>query len=232
MEKRYKAYLEKARSIIRTLDNNKKSASESANTANIHTITKLRAELASKTKIIQRLESEHQKNRENRSDEERLIVNAWHRLTQNNQFKTVQNSVNHKQNLNPTRSNGSFQSGNSGQHVNQPLGSASNLQINAMANNNSNSNAANSNINNNNNNKVQNLNNLTVTTPKRESLNGQSFLSKQRQTANKRFSPKYNSADFSQNMVNQGGLSPGNSQNLGPNGQKGKSWLMGSWTYF
>ena len=187
MEKRYKTYLEKARSIIRTLDNSKKSNPESESNY-IHQITKLKAELNNKTKIIQRLETEHQKSRENRSDEERLLVNAWHRLTQNNQFKTVQNSVNGMSNFNNAMNNNSrnilMAGGSPSQYNNLNGGKGSGVQ---------------------------------VTTPKREQLAGQSFLSKQRENANKRFTPKYPDAQ----------VPSSNGQN-----NQNKSWLMGKWTYF
>ena len=222
MEKRYKAYLEKARSIIRTLDNNKKSSSDSTNANNIHQITKLKAELANKTKIIQRLETEHQKNRENRSDEERLLVNAWHRLTQNNQFKTVQNSVNNRNmgqqgqqaahNILLNAANNSHLPGSYSANGNISSGSTTGSAASGPAGH-------------------QPNHIINVTTPRRENINGQSFLSKQRQTANKRFQPKFQANGMEPNS-NFGHPNQNMQGQMGQNGQKGKSWLMGSWTYF
>ena len=85
-------YLEKARSIIRQLDQRQRTPQTSPE--KLQEVTKLKAELQQKTKVIEKLEQEQRNSRQNRDDEERLIVNAWHRLTQASQFKTVQNSVN------------------------------------------------------------------------------------------------------------------------------------------
>merc|ERR1712050_197108 len=108
MEKRYKTYLEKARSIIRQLDQRQRTPQTSPE--KLQEMTKLKAELQQKTKVIEKLEQEQRNSRQNRDDEERLIVNAWHRLTQASQFKTVQNSVNQSWNnqQTPQRSNQSI----------------------------------------------------------------------------------------------------------------------------
>ena len=84
-------YLEKARSIIRQLDQRQRTPQNSPE--KLQEVTKLKAELQQKTKVIEKLEQEQRNSRQNRDDEERLIVNAWHRLTQASQFKTVQNSI-------------------------------------------------------------------------------------------------------------------------------------------
>lgn len=73
MEERYRKYLEKAKSVIRTLD-------PKHNTASSSEVQILRNQLQEKTKIIEHLEMEREKSKATRDLEEKLIVSAWYNL--------------------------------------------------------------------------------------------------------------------------------------------------------
>lgn len=73
MEERYKKYLEKAKSVIRTLDpkQNQGSAPE---------VQALKNQLHERERMIHSLEREHDKTRSQRDQEEKLIVSAWYNM--------------------------------------------------------------------------------------------------------------------------------------------------------
>ncbi|XP_022087313.1 protein Hook homolog 3-like isoform X2 [Acanthaster planci] len=73
MEERYKKYLEKAKSVIRTLDPKQSPASSNE-------IQLLKAQLHEKQKIIEHLEHEREKSKVMRDSEEKLIVSAWYNM--------------------------------------------------------------------------------------------------------------------------------------------------------
>ncbi|XP_071846791.1 protein Hook homolog 3-like isoform X2 [Apostichopus japonicus] len=73
MEDRYRKYLEKAKSVIRTLD-------PKHNTATSSEVQLLRNQLQEKTKIIEHLEMEREKSKATRDIEEKLIVSAWYNM--------------------------------------------------------------------------------------------------------------------------------------------------------
>jgi len=74
MEDRYKKYLEKAKTVIRSLDPNKNQASMTPH------ITKLKSDLAEKEKYIKQLERDQERSKGVRDQEEKLIVNAWYNM--------------------------------------------------------------------------------------------------------------------------------------------------------
>lgn len=73
MEERYKKYLEKAKSVIRTLDpkHNQGSGVE---------VQALKNQLQEKERLIEHLEKDHDKAKSIREQEEKLIVTAWYNL--------------------------------------------------------------------------------------------------------------------------------------------------------
>ncbi|XP_070564437.1 protein Hook homolog 3-like isoform X1 [Ptychodera flava] len=73
MEERYKKYLDKAKSVIRTLDpkQNPGAAPE---------VQALRNQLSEKHKLIEHLENDREKTKSVRETEEKLIVSAWYNL--------------------------------------------------------------------------------------------------------------------------------------------------------
>ncbi|XP_077981003.1 protein Hook homolog 3-like isoform X2 [Glandiceps talaboti] len=73
MEERYKKYLDKAKSVIRTLDpkQNPGAAPE---------VQALRNQLSEKQKLIEHLENDREKTKSVRETEEKLIVSAWYNL--------------------------------------------------------------------------------------------------------------------------------------------------------
>uniref|UniRef100_A0A8C2TNG8 Hook microtubule tethering protein 3 n=1 Tax=Coturnix japonica TaxID=93934 RepID=A0A8C2TNG8_COTJA len=73
MEERYKKYLEKAKSVIRTLDpkQNQGAAPE---------IQALKNQLQERDRIFHSLEKEYEKTKNQRETEEKLIVSAWYNL--------------------------------------------------------------------------------------------------------------------------------------------------------
>ncbi|XP_071799501.1 protein Hook homolog 3-like isoform X1 [Asterias amurensis] len=73
MEERYKKYLEKAKSVIRTLDPKQSPASTNE-------IQLLKTQLNEKQKIIEHLEHEREKSKVMRDGEEKLIVSAWYNM--------------------------------------------------------------------------------------------------------------------------------------------------------
>ncbi|XP_038075290.1 protein Hook homolog 3-like isoform X2 [Patiria miniata] len=73
MEDRYKKYLEKAKSVIRTLDPKQSPASSNE-------LQLLKAQLHEKQKIIEHLEHEREKSKVMRDSEEKLIVSAWYNM--------------------------------------------------------------------------------------------------------------------------------------------------------
>ncbi|XP_059405293.1 protein Hook homolog 3 isoform X2 [Carassius carassius] len=73
MEERYKKYLEKAKSVIRTLDpkQNQGSAPE---------VQALKNQLQERERMIHSLEKEYDKTKSQRDQEEKLIVSAWYNM--------------------------------------------------------------------------------------------------------------------------------------------------------
>lgn len=73
MEERYKKYLEKAKSVIRTLDpkQNQGSAPE---------VQALKNQLHERERMIHSLEREHDKTKSQRDQEEKLVVSAWYNM--------------------------------------------------------------------------------------------------------------------------------------------------------
>ncbi|KAL4658996.1 hypothetical protein GN956_G3390 [Arapaima gigas] len=73
MEERYKKYLEKAKSVIRTLDpkQNQGSAPE---------VQALKNQLQERERMLHSLEKEYEKTKTQRDQEERLIVSAWYNM--------------------------------------------------------------------------------------------------------------------------------------------------------
>ncbi|XP_048874733.1 protein Hook homolog 3 isoform X2 [Brienomyrus brachyistius] len=73
MEERYKKYLEKAKSVIRTLDpkQNQGSAPE---------VQALKNQLQEKERMLHSLEKEYDKTKTQRDQEEKLIVSAWYNM--------------------------------------------------------------------------------------------------------------------------------------------------------
>ena len=75
MESRYRSYLEKARSVIKTLDPKHNNNTE---------VVALRAQVAEKDRLIKRLESESREKGKSREQEEKLLVSAWYQLGNRN----------------------------------------------------------------------------------------------------------------------------------------------------
>uniref|UniRef100_A0A8C2BYQ4 Hook microtubule tethering protein 3 n=1 Tax=Cyprinus carpio TaxID=7962 RepID=A0A8C2BYQ4_CYPCA len=73
MEERYKKYLEKAKSVIRTLDpkQNQGSAPE---------VQALKNQLQERERMMHTLEKEYDKTKTQRDQEEKLIVSAWYNM--------------------------------------------------------------------------------------------------------------------------------------------------------
>ncbi|XP_071485069.1 protein Hook homolog 3-like [Diadema antillarum] len=74
MEERYRKYLEKAKSVIRTLDPKHSTGASSSE------IQLLRNQLQEKQKLIEHLEHEREKSKATRDMEEKLVVSAWYNL--------------------------------------------------------------------------------------------------------------------------------------------------------
>ena len=75
METRYRSYLEKARSVIKTLDPKNNNNTE---------VVALRAQVAEKERLIRRLETEKAEKGKARDQEEKLLVSAWYNLGNKN----------------------------------------------------------------------------------------------------------------------------------------------------
>ncbi|XP_069818316.1 protein Hook homolog 3 isoform X1 [Dendropsophus ebraccatus] len=73
MEERYKKYLEKAKSVIRTLDPKQNQGSGPE-------IQALKNQLQEKDKMFHSLEKEYEKTKTQRDQEEKLIVSAWYNM--------------------------------------------------------------------------------------------------------------------------------------------------------
>lgn len=73
MEDRYKKYLEKAKSVIKTLDPRQSQASQPE-------VQLLKSQVQEKDKIIEHLERDHEKMKITREREEKLIVSAWYEM--------------------------------------------------------------------------------------------------------------------------------------------------------
>ncbi|KAL9950637.1 hypothetical protein ACROYT_G043164 [Oculina patagonica] len=73
MEDRYKKYLEKAKSVIKTLD-------PKQNTGSQPEVQLLKNQVQEKDKIIEHLERDHEKMKITREREEKLIVSAWYEM--------------------------------------------------------------------------------------------------------------------------------------------------------
>lgn len=80
MESRYRSYLEKARSVIKTLDPKHNNNTE---------VVALRAQVAEKDRLIKRLESESREKGKSREQEEKLLVSAWYQLGNRNRNGVV-----------------------------------------------------------------------------------------------------------------------------------------------
>ncbi|XP_078485464.1 protein Hook homolog 3 isoform X2 [Ciona intestinalis] len=89
MEDRYKKYLEKAKSVIRTLDPNKQQQNMAPQ------INKLKSEIQEKDKIIKQMEKEYEKSKSAREQEEKLIVNAWYNMGMQMHRKAVDERLSH-----------------------------------------------------------------------------------------------------------------------------------------
>ena len=75
METRYRSYLEKARSVIKTLDPKHNNNTE---------VVALRAQITEKDRRIRRLEAEQREKGKGREQEEKLLVSAWYQLGNKN----------------------------------------------------------------------------------------------------------------------------------------------------
>lgn len=73
MEDRYKKYLEKAKSVIKTLDPKQNQGSQPE-------VQMLKNQVQEKDKIIEHLERDHEKMKITREREEKLIVSAWYEM--------------------------------------------------------------------------------------------------------------------------------------------------------
>ncbi|XP_068675748.1 protein Hook homolog 3-like isoform X1 [Montipora foliosa] len=73
MEDRYKKYLEKAKSVIKTLDPKQNQGSQPE-------VQMLKHQVQEKDKIIEHLERDHEKMKITREREEKLIVSAWYEM--------------------------------------------------------------------------------------------------------------------------------------------------------
>lgn len=73
MEDRYKKYLEKAKSVIKTLDPKQNQGSQPE-------IQLLKNQVQEKDKVIEHLERDHEKMKITREREEKLIVSAWYEM--------------------------------------------------------------------------------------------------------------------------------------------------------
>jgi len=88
METRYRSYLEKARSVIKTLDPKHNNNTE---------VVALRAQITEKDRIIKRLESESREKGKSRDQEEKLLVSAWYQLGNRNSRGSVEDRVGRSQ---------------------------------------------------------------------------------------------------------------------------------------
>ncbi|XP_041475501.1 protein Hook homolog 3-like isoform X2 [Lytechinus variegatus] len=89
MEERYRKYLEKAKSVIRTLD---PKHSTGASTSEIQL---LRSQLQEKQKLIEHLEHERDKSKVTRDTEEKLVVSAWYNLGMQLHRKAAEDRLSH-----------------------------------------------------------------------------------------------------------------------------------------
>ena len=81
METRYRSYLEKARSVIKTLDPKHNNNTE---------VVALRAQITEKDRRIRRLEAEQREKGKSRDQEEKLLVSAWYQLgVENDSYKAI-----------------------------------------------------------------------------------------------------------------------------------------------
>ena len=83
METRYRSYLEKARSVIKTLDPKQQG--------NNTEVVALRAQIQEKDRTIKRLESESREKGKSREQEEKLLVSAWYQLGNRNRNREIIN---------------------------------------------------------------------------------------------------------------------------------------------
>ncbi|XP_014831452.1 PREDICTED: protein Hook homolog 2-like, partial [Poecilia mexicana] len=72
MEQRYKRYMEKARTVIKTLD-----PKQPAPTPDVQS---LRNQLTEKERKLQHLEHDYERSRARHSQEEKLIISAWYNM--------------------------------------------------------------------------------------------------------------------------------------------------------
>uniref|UniRef100_A0A7N6FH88 Hook microtubule-tethering protein 2 n=1 Tax=Anabas testudineus TaxID=64144 RepID=A0A7N6FH88_ANATE len=74
MEERYKCYVEKARTVIKTLDPSQQPATVTPD------VQALKNQLTEKDRRIQHLERDYEKSRARYEREEKLIISAWHNM--------------------------------------------------------------------------------------------------------------------------------------------------------
>lgn len=74
MEERYKRYVEKARTVIKTLDPKQKSSAAPAE------VQVLKNQLTEKDRKIQHLEHDFERTRSRHDQEEKLIISAWYNM--------------------------------------------------------------------------------------------------------------------------------------------------------
>ncbi|MCI4395281.1 hypothetical protein PGIGA_G00178590, partial [Pangasianodon gigas] len=74
MEERYKRYMEKARTVIKTLDPKQKPSTVAPE------VQALRNQLSERDRRIQHLEHDFEKNRSRHDQEEKLIISAWYNM--------------------------------------------------------------------------------------------------------------------------------------------------------
>lgn len=88
METRYRSYLEKARSVIKTLDPKHNNNTEAV---------ALRAQIIEKDRRIRRLEAESKEKGKSRDQEEKLLVSAWYQLGNKSSRGAVEERVGRSQ---------------------------------------------------------------------------------------------------------------------------------------
>ncbi|XP_057300171.1 protein Hook homolog 3-like [Hydractinia symbiolongicarpus] len=75
MEDRYKKYLDKAKTVIKTINPTLDSA------VNDHQVKDLKSRLQEKEKLIEHLERDHERMKQTKEREEKLIISAWYELS-------------------------------------------------------------------------------------------------------------------------------------------------------
>ncbi|MBN3305770.1 HOOK2 protein, partial [Amia calva] len=75
MEQRYKRYVEKARTVIKTLDPKQQQPSGLS-----PEVQALKNQLSEKERKIQHLENDYEKSKSRHDQEEKLIISAWYNM--------------------------------------------------------------------------------------------------------------------------------------------------------